>query len=90
MLNSKSEFTRCFIPRLRVIGEEELIEMEEQDRIVEQVIREELQDQEEQWAKDKNTKRSGAAKHRSSKTGSSKRVNGSNLGRERPSKRRKY
>ena len=90
VLNSRSEFNRCFIPRLRVIGEEEISEMEEQDRQVEQDMREELQDQEEQWARTKTVKRSGAAKSRDSWVGSSKRVKESNPGRGRPSKKRRY
>ena len=89
-MNSRSEFNRCFIPRLRVIGEEEIAEMEEQDRQLEQDVKEELQNQEEQWARTKTSKRSGAARSRESWVGSSKRAKESNPGRERPSKKRRY
>ena len=90
VLNSRSEFNRCFIPRLRVIREEDLAEMEELDRQKEQGISEELQDQEEEWAKTKSVKRAGATKGKVSKVGSAKRDSRSNLGRDRPTKRRKY
>ena len=73
-----------------MIGEEEIIEMEEMDRQEEQEIREELQDQEEEWARTKSSKRAGATKGKVSKVGSAKRDSRSNLGRDRPTKRRKY
>ena len=63
VLNSRSEFNKCFIPRLRLIEEEELEEREKMEKIEEEEMREELQDREEQWAKSKNTKRS--REHRS-------------------------
>ena len=58
VLNSRSEFNRCFIPRLRLIEEEELEEREQMEKMEEEEIREELQNREEQWAKSKNTMRS--------------------------------
>ena len=51
---------------------------------------EELQDHEEQWARSKTIKRSGAARSRESRVGRSKTVNESSPGRDRPSKRRRY
>ena len=75
---------------MRVLGEEELAELEEQDRQVAQDVREELQDQEEKWAKNKTSKRSGAAKNHDSRVGSNKRVKESNPGRGRPSKKTRY
>ena len=89
-MNTRSELSRCFIPRLRVIGEEEIAEMEELDRQEEQGIREELQDQEEEWAKTKSSKRAGATKGKMSKVESAKRDSRSYLGKDRPTKRRKY
>ena len=64
-------------------------EEEEQDRQGKHEMIEELQDHEEQWARSKTIKRSGAARSRESRVGSSKKVNESIKGRDRPSKRMK-
>ena len=60
VFNSRSKSNRCFIPRLRLIGEEEVEELKQRDEQEEKEIREELQNIKELWAKNKSMKRVGA------------------------------
>ena len=38
MLNSKAEFNRCYIPRLRMVEEEEIKKAEEQEELELQLV----------------------------------------------------
>ena len=64
MLNSRSEFNRCFIPRLRLVEEEEIKEREQMEIEEEEEVHGELLDREEQWARTKNIKRSKEQSHK--------------------------
>ena len=57
VLNSRAEFNRCFIPRLRLVGEEEITEREQLEEEEGARLREELQAAEENWAKGKSSTR---------------------------------
>ena len=65
--NSESEFNRCYIPRLRVVDNEEISEMEEKvAEEVEEGIREEVNLWDERKSKVKKTgrfRKTGASKH---------------------------
>ena len=64
VLNSRSEFNRCFIPRLRLVEEEEIKEREQMEIEEEEEVHGELLDREEQWARTKNIKRSKEQTHK--------------------------
>ena len=55
MINSRAEFNRCFIPRLRLVREEEITEREQLEEEEGARLREELQAVEERWAKGKSS-----------------------------------
>ena len=60
VLNSRSEFNRCFIPRLQLIGEEKIEEMEQADKEQTQTTLEELLTFD--WERSKVAKRAEGAK----------------------------
>lgn len=56
VLNSCSEFNRCYIPRLRVEEQDRIKDMEEQYEMELKCIKETLREEDTIWEKDKNTR----------------------------------
>ena len=89
VLNSRGEFNRSYIPRLRLADEEVAKEIEENERSSEEMIRNELQKQEESWKSRKTMSRTSTTKFTSRKAWKKKHDHG--IDQEiRPSKRRKF
>ena len=89
VLNSKAEYNRCYVPRLRLVEEQEAIEVEQAEAEELQIVREELDREDRTWERSKNKNR----RSKNTPTGSSKPAekHRRELGGEaRPSKRRKY
>ena len=57
VLNSKSEYNRCYIPRLRVVEEEETKEMEEQETQQAKEVEEEIMKEQVAWESGKRNMR---------------------------------
>ena len=57
VLNSKSEFNRSYIPRLKVVDEEKVKELEESEKALEQITREKLEQNDNNWERRKKTRR---------------------------------
>ena len=89
VLNSKGEFNRSFIPRLQLVEEEKIVEMEQAEQEDLRMAMEELESRDATWEQDKTRMRRGAAKKGAiSNTSGAKRVGGSR--EARPSKKRKF
>ena len=90
VLNSRSEFNRCFIPRLQLIEEEKIKEMEQADMEQSQMTLEELLTLDSDWERSKAAKRAEGAKTalRSKEQANGKRE-GAALGQRRRTKKRK-
>lgn len=89
VLNSKSEFNRSYIPRLKLVTEEEIVELEKEDMVVEDMVRKELQVVDTQWHSKKIKER--AANTRKWTGGNSMKETRRKMPQDqRPSKRRKY
>ena len=90
VLNSRSEFNRCFIPRLQLIEEEKIKEMEQADKEQSQTTLEELLTLDSDWERSKAAKRAEGAKI---SLGSREQTNGkregATLGKRSRTKRRK-
>ena len=89
VLNSRSEFNRCYIPRLKVEEQEKLIEMEEQEQEELVRIRETLREEDMMWEQDKKNMRAERART-AMKHGSSAKRPGIQQGAGRRKKRLKY
>ena len=89
VLNSRGEFNRSYIPRLRLADEEVAKEIEENERSSEEMIRNELQKQEESWKSRKTMSRTSTTKFTSRKAWKKKHDHGIDQ-ETRPSKRRKF
>ena len=89
VLNSKAEYNRCYVPRLRLVEEQEAIEVEQAEAEELQIVGEELDREDQSWERrkymDRRSKNEAvgsnkpAEKHRREQGGEA-----------RPSKRRKY
>ena len=91
VLNSKAEFNRCYIPRLRVVGEEELTEVREQEERDLLLVGERLGAGDVAWERNKRSKRAEPSKGSlTSNAGGAKRLSKDHGGGARPSKRRKF
>ena len=91
VLNSKAEFNRCYIPRLRVVGEEELTEVREQEERDLLLVGERLGAGDVAWERNKRSKRAEFSKGSlTSNAGGAKRLSKDHGGGARPSKRRKF
>ena len=87
LLNSKSEFNRCYIPRLTVVQEDIALEMEKEEEQTAAKVGEELRSRDNVWERRKIAARPSQRVER----GSTKRHHTTIVTREqRPSKRRKY
>ena len=87
LLNSKSEFNRCYIPRLTVVQEDIALEMEKEEEQTAAKVGEELRSRDNVWERRKIAARPSQRVER----GSTKRHHTRIVTREqRPSKRRKY
>ena len=95
ILNSKSEYNRCHIARLRVEDEGEQEEREQDMRKDEEQMEAQLDGEQQEWEQGKTTKRDRerkkiAAGSRISKPGSKKRIEQEEEGGARRQKRRKF
>ena len=93
VLNSKAEFNRCYLPRLKLVGEQETLEMEQAEEQAEAEVREILREDDHQWETQKSRLRSSSKKGKTTIPGnrnSGKRSSKEQDGQERQSKRRKY
>ena len=89
ILNSKSEFNRSYIPRLRVVDDEEISEMEKQEEQKALEVEEGIRKNENQWEEKKsNTKKTG--EFRKSKSRKHGRQVSKEDGGERIPKRRQF
>ena len=90
MLNSRSEFNRCFIPRLQLIGEEKIEEMEQADKEQTQTTLEELLTLDSDWERSKAAKRAeGARTLLRSKEQTNGKREGATIGKRSRTKKRK-
>ena len=91
VLNSKAEFNRCYLPRLRLVDEQESMQMEqaeEQDTIE---MMEELLKEENNWALKKTKARSSKGSLQQGGSRNERRKKAREQGGvDRPSKRRKF
>ena len=89
VLNSKAEYNRCFIPRLTVLDEKSVEEMEELEKEDDKRIQEEIDRNQESWEGGKSSKRAEGIRKELDKTGTSgtKRIHQE---KQKPSKRRKF
>ena len=95
ILDSKSEYNRCHIARLRVEDEGEQEEREQDIRKDEEQMGAQLDGKQQEWEQGKTTKRDKerkkmAAESRISKPGSKKRIEHEEEGGDKRQKRRKY
>ena len=90
MLNSKAEFNRCYLPRLRLVDEQEVTEMELAEERLNVDVEEELQRREDNWVAGKTAARS--RRKSSKKVGRSlpTKTLREQVEEARPSKRRRY
>ena len=61
VLNSKSEFNRCYIPRLKVEEQDKIKKMEQQEEDEMRAIVTALREEDEVWERSKNVKKTGGA-----------------------------
>ena len=93
MLNSKSEFYRCYIPRLQLVEEDTITRMEQEEEEMMRETMEELQGLDNEWEQRKRNERrdnvirgaGGGGSKEATKRGAGSRKQGG-----RPSKTRKY
>ena len=89
VLNSKAEFNRCYLPRLKLVGEQESTEMEQAEEQADEAMREQLREGDSHWEHEKTRQRSSQTRG-STMVGSSKRSSREQLREGKPSKRRKF
>ena len=86
LLNSKSEFNRCYIPRLTVVEEDIAKEMEQEEIEAAKRVEEDLRNKDQSWERSKAAARPSKVWNKGSR---GKHGAGSSKG-QRPSKRRKF
>ena len=90
VLNSKAEFNRCFLPRLKLVEEQEISVMEQAEQQADKEMVEQLREVDRAWETGKSRIRSNAIKKVSMGSSYIKRSSREQIGAEKPSKRRKY
>ena len=89
MLNSKAEINRCYLPRLRLADEKEVVEMEQAEEQENNEVLEELQEKDNNWINKKTQSRSKGSRSEISRSKATKKPR-EQAGGARPSKRRKF
>ena len=89
VLNSKAEFNRCYLPRLRLADEKEVVEMEQAEEQENNVVLEELKEKNNNWINKKTQSRSKGSRSEISRSKATKKPR-EQAGGARPSKRRKF